>query len=174
LRTGRPNACNLCHLDKSLDWTAQNLFAWYKIPPEDLSLEDKSVAASILWALKGDAGQRALIAWHMGWTPAREISGDSWLAPFLATLLKDPYAAVRYLAGRSLKRLPGYDTFSYDYIATADAVRHASELAFDLWTKTAKPIANASLLLENDGSLSRGAVEALLRSRNNRVLDLQE
>ncbi len=32
LQTGRPNACNLCHLDKSLRWTAQNLFAWYGIP----------------------------------------------------------------------------------------------------------------------------------------------
>src|SRR5438128_11469003 len=53
LQTGRPNACNLCHLDKSLGWTAQNLFAWYKIPPEELSLEDKAIAASILWALKG-------------------------------------------------------------------------------------------------------------------------
>ena len=25
LATGRPNACNLCHLDKTLDWTAEQL-----------------------------------------------------------------------------------------------------------------------------------------------------
>src|SRR6266571_622587 len=174
LQTGRPNACNLCHLDKSLDWTAQNLFAWYKIPRDDLSLEDKSIAASILWALKGDAGQRALITWHMGWTPAREISNDSWMAPYLATLLPDPYAAVRYIAGRSLTRLPGYHNFSYDYVAAPDALRRSSDLALDLWTKTAKPVANASLLLEKDGRLIQGAVESLQQSRNNRVLDLQE
>jgi len=174
LQTGRPNACNLCHLDKSLDWTAQNLFAWYKILPEELPLEDKTIAASILWALRGDAGQRALIAWHMGWTPAREISDDSWFAPYLAALLEDPYAAVRYIAGRSLKRLPAYGNFSYDYIAAPDALRRSSDLALDLWTKTAKPVANASLLLEKDGRLSQGAVESLQQSRNNRALDLQE
>jgi Cytochrome c554 and c-prime len=26
---GRPNACNLCHLDRSLGWTARTLDAWY-------------------------------------------------------------------------------------------------------------------------------------------------
>ena len=25
LETGRPNACNLCHLDKTLEWTANAL-----------------------------------------------------------------------------------------------------------------------------------------------------
>src|SRR4030095_924696 len=27
--TGRPNACNLCHLDRSLDWTARTLAKWW-------------------------------------------------------------------------------------------------------------------------------------------------
>ena len=174
LQTGRPNACNLCHLDKSLEWTGQNLFAWYKIPLEDLTLEDKTIAASILWALKGDAGQRALIAWHMGWAPAREISNDAWMVPYLATLLEDPYAAVRYIAGRSLKRLAGYGDFSYDYIGAPDALRRSGALAFELWTKTAKPVANAALLLDKDGRLNQATVESLQQSRNNRVLDLQE
>jgi hypothetical protein len=110
----------------------------------------------------------------MGWTPARLISNDSWIAPYLATLLQDPYAAVRYIAGRSLKRLPGFEQFSYDYIAAPDALRRSSELALGLWTKTANPPANASLLLEKDGRLSQAAVESLRQSRNDRVLDLQE
>ena len=63
----------------------------------------------LLWLLRGDAGQRALIAWSMGWTPAREASGAGWMAPFLSTLLIDPYAAIRYIAGRSLRRLPEYE-----------------------------------------------------------------
>src|SRR5262249_3186741 len=29
LKTGRPNACNLCHLDQTLKWTAQHLSEWY-------------------------------------------------------------------------------------------------------------------------------------------------
>jgi len=174
LQTGRPNSCNLCHLDKTLDWTAQNLSAWYKISPPDLPAEDKSVAASILWALKGDAGQRALIAWHMGWQPARETSGDSWLAPYLATLIQDPYAAVRYIASRSLKRLPAYESFSYDYIAAPDELHRAGTRALELWKNSAKPSANTALLLEKDGHLEEGAMEALLKSRNNRAVDLHE
>lgn len=174
LQTGRPNACNLCHLDKTLDWTAQRLSAWYKIPPVELSPEETTVAASVLWTLKGDAGQRALTAWHMGWKPAQEISNDSWLAPYLAVLIEDPYSAVRYIAGRSLKRLPGYDNFVCDFLAPPDELHRSSTRASEIWTKTAKPVANASLLLDKDGHLEKSAVETLLKSRNNRVVQLDE
>jgi predicted CXXCH cytochrome family protein len=175
LRTGRPNACNLCHLDKTLEWTGQTLTTWYKTPTEELTDEDKTVAASILWALKGDAGQRALIAWHMGWKPAQEASHLSWLAPYLATLLEDPYPVVRYIAARSLKELPGFETFSYDYVATgARDLRASHERALGIWERTAKPEGNPSLLLERNGVLDRDALEALLKNRNNRTLELFE
>src|SRR5207248_2106695 len=118
--------------------------------------------------------QRALIAWHMGWQPARAASGDSWLAPYLATLLDDPYAAVRYIASRSLKRLPAYESFSYDYIAAGDELHRASARALELWKNTPRPPANTVLLLKKDGQLEEGAVQALLKSRNNRPLDLHE
>ena len=59
---------------------------------------EESTAAAVLWLLSGDAGQRPLIAWHMGWAPALEASGRDWLAPYLLTqhwndfgeLLRDP------------------------------------------------------------------------------------
>ena len=89
---GRPNACNLCHLDKSHEWTANYLSEWYGYPAADLPAEDSSTAASLLQLLGGDAGQRALIASHMGWTPAQEASGTGWFAPFLAELLNDDYS----------------------------------------------------------------------------------
>jgi predicted CXXCH cytochrome family protein len=175
LETGRPNACNLCHLDKTLEWTAQSLSAWYNIPAEKLSVEDKSVAASVLWALKGDAGQRALIAWHMGWQPAQEASHTSWLAPYLGTLLEDPYPAVRYIAARSLKTLPGFDTFSYDYLTPkGEDSPSPRERALDIWERTAKPGGNPSLLLEHNGALERDELEALLKLRNNRTVELSE
>ncbi|GIT38390.1 MAG: hypothetical protein Ct9H300mP7_3110 [Verrucomicrobiota bacterium] len=34
--------------------------------------------------LKGDAGQRAIAAWHMGWEPARKVSGGNWQGPWLS------------------------------------------------------------------------------------------
>src|SRR4029434_5840314 len=46
LKTGRPNACNLCHLDKTLDWTARKLSEWYGQPAVDLSPEHQTHAAA--------------------------------------------------------------------------------------------------------------------------------
>jgi len=54
-------------------------------------------------------------------------------------------------------------------------IHGAALLAVWLWQDySAKPVANACLLLEKDGRLSPGAVESLQQSRNNRVLDLQQ
>src|SRR4029077_18990255 len=96
LDTGRPNACNLCHLDKTLAWTAEYLERWYATPKPQLGDEEQSVAASLLWLLKGDAGQRAIVAQSLGWAPAQQASGTGWIAPYLALFLDDPYDAVRY------------------------------------------------------------------------------
>jgi predicted CXXCH cytochrome family protein len=38
-RVGRPNACNLCHLDRSHEWTANYLSEWYGYPPAELSAD---------------------------------------------------------------------------------------------------------------------------------------
>ena len=66
LDTGRPNACNQCHLDRTLDWTADYLESWHGTSRPNLSDDERQIAASVLWALKGDAAQRALMAWSMG------------------------------------------------------------------------------------------------------------
>lgn len=174
LRTGRPNACNLCHLDKSLGWTAQTLSAWYGTPVADLSLEEKTIAASVLWALKGDAGQRALIAWHLGWGPAQETSGRAWMPPYLAALLDDPYPAVRYIASRSLTRLPGYEHFPYDHLAAPDELRRSRERALDIWATAPRPSPNWSLLLDNAGRLRQDELKTLQQLRNNQIIELHE
>ncbi len=97
------------------------------------------------------------------------------MAPYLATLLEDPYPVVRYIAARSLKELPGFETFSYDYITTTPGELRASrERALDIWGQTTKPAGNPSLLLESNGALERDALEALLKTRNNRTLELFE
>src|SRR6266850_510692 len=72
LGTARPNACNLCHLDKTLAWTADALSQWYATPTPALNGDDRGVAASLLWLLRGDAGQRAIVAQSMGWAPAQQ------------------------------------------------------------------------------------------------------
>ena len=69
----------------------------------------------MLWLLRGDAGQRALIAWSMGWPPAQRASGTSWMAPSLSVLMNDPYEAVRFIAHRSLRSLPGFADFAFAF-----------------------------------------------------------
>jgi len=103
LEVGRPDACSLCHLDRELGWTAEWLERWYgRAIPE--SLRDApfaEVPAAVVWLLAGDAGQRALAAWHMG------DGGDPGRAALLLELFDDPYPAVRLVALRSVARLLG-------------------------------------------------------------------
>ena len=41
LKTGRVNACNLCHINKSLSWTNEHLAEWYNQKPAELNTEAK-------------------------------------------------------------------------------------------------------------------------------------
>jgi hypothetical protein len=132
-KVGRPNACNLCHLDRTLAWTAQHLKQWYSTAAPVLDEEQRNISAMVLWALKGDAGQRALAAWHLGWEPAVDISGDHWQAPFLAALLDDPYLAVRFMARRSLRKMPEFQDFQYDFLGPAAEVDAAFGQALQIW-----------------------------------------
>ena len=76
LETGRPNACNLCHLDKPLEWTSQYLEEWYGTPRAPLDQDQQRIAASVLWSISGDAGQRALAALEHGLVPSAGGLGD--------------------------------------------------------------------------------------------------
>ncbi len=114
----QPNGCNLCHLDKSLGWTSQWMETWYGRPPVELDSEEQTVAAGLLWMMRGDAAQRVIAAWHVGWGPAREASGSNWQAPLLARLLDDSYSAIRWVAWQSLKTLPGFGSLKYNFVGT--------------------------------------------------------
>lgn len=174
LGAGRPNACNLCHLDRTLEWTARHLTAWYGQPPVALSAEQRSISAAVRAFLKGDAGQRALIAWHLGWEPAREASGSQWMIPYLAEGLKDPYSAVRHIAHRALLRVdPSAARVPYDFVGSeADRVQ-ASQAVLELWPGGTSQ-SPAALLLNADGSLNSEAFHRLLEQRDHRSIDLQE
>jgi hypothetical protein len=149
LDTGRPNACNLCHLDKTLAWTADALSRWYATPAPALADDDRTVAASLMGLLRGDAGQRAIVAQSMGWAPAQQASGTGWLTPYLALLQKDSYDAVRYIASRSLRSLP---PFRPDQL----------------------PRGNPQLLIRSDGTFDAEIVNRLVRRRNNRRVVYRE
>lgn len=177
LETGRPNACNLCHLDKSLEWTSQHLSSWFGQPLPPLSADQAEVAASISWALEGDAGQRALAAWSLGWQPALEASGDGWQAPFLGHLLNDPYAAVRYVAQRSLRRLPAFEGLQYDYVGPSSERAKARGAVIDRWLQLPwdpDGFRGPQVLMSFDGNLRTEAIGRLSSRRNDRPVALGE
>ncbi len=176
VESGRPNACNQCHLDRTLEWTAANLEAWFGTPPPELSEEERVVSATVLWLLRGDAVQRALAAWTLGWEPAQHASGTDWMAPFLAELLRDPYDAVRYTAGRSLRRVPGFEDLETDYMGDAAAQAGARNEVLKRWEGRPAPSAEVApaLLLEETGELRRETVQALLERRDDRPISLLE
>jgi hypothetical protein len=149
LDTGRPNACNLCHLDKTLAWAAEYLEQWYRIPTPALDADQQSVAAAVLTLLKGDAGQRAIVAQSLGWAPAQQASGTGWMAPYLALMQQGSYDAVRHIATRSRATLPPF-------------------------RRDALPRNNRELLLNADGAFDAETVNRLVRARDNRRVAYRE
>jgi hypothetical protein len=188
VKVGRPNACNLCHLDRTLAWTSRHLDQWYSIAPPDLDEDQAHISAIVMWALKGDAGQRALAAWHMGWAPAVQVSGDHWQAPFLASLLDDPYLAVRFIARRSLRKLPGFEDFQYDFLGPAPHVEAAFARGLQIWRdgisagnlskdpgRGRSPLRFAdTVLLSPEGTLDWTVLDRLKSARDDRPVSLAE
>lgn len=178
LETGRPNACNLCHLDQTLEWSSDHLNQWYDQPKPPLNLENRRIAASVLWLLKGDAGLRALTAWHYGWSEAKQASGEGWQAPILARLLEDPYSAVRYISERSLKTYDGMEALDYDFLADPESWKASKDNALAEWKSNQSEInsldAPQRVLFRSSAEFDERLIQAMLAKRVNRSMDLQE
>jgi hypothetical protein len=174
---GRPNACNQCHLDKTLAWTAEHLEVNYGIAQPVLSGDERAVSASLLWLLRGHAGQRALAAWTMGWESARQTGGGDWLAPYLSQLLVDPYDAVRLVAHRALRRQPGFSDFVYDALSAPAIRAQTAQRALAIWERIGRNenlTTGDSVLIQESGELDRLRIRKLLAQRDNRRVTFRE
>jgi predicted CXXCH cytochrome family protein len=123
LGTGKPHACNLCHLDKSLGWTKTELAKWpngAKNGAGALSAEEEAIAYSVLVLTQGDARSRAVVAGAFSNPDAIRAAGSDWTGSMLVRLAeRERYPAVRYLLHRALAG----KTPDYDHLAPADAQR---------------------------------------------------
>jgi predicted CXXCH cytochrome family protein len=174
--TGRPTACSLCHLDKPLGWVADTLAAWYGQRPPELDDDRRRTAESVRLLLAGDAGQRALVAWSMGWSAAQRASGSDWMAPHVIDRLNDRYAAVRAVAFRSLRTLPSFQRFAYDYTGPAAERAAAAERALATW-RASRPNGappRPEVLLGGGGALLEQAWDRLTAERDDRDMFLAE
>lgn len=102
----RPNACNLCHLEKPEAWAAQQSAAWYGPKPR-FRLERpvaETAPSGAVFALAGDAAVRAVTAAALGRAESSELA-PALRRQLLTELGRDDYAAVRSIAERSLRRV---------------------------------------------------------------------
>ncbi len=175
LKAGRPNACNLCHLDKSLGWAAQHLSDWYGQPVPEMPEEEKRISSAVRLLLSGDTGQRALAAFSLGWEPALEASGRDWEAPLLASTLEDRYAAIRFISYRSLTHLPGFAAFPFDFESSPEERQAARERALDLWRAGAAALGQHEATLTGPGPrIDTNTFSRLLKQRDDRPVHLRE
>jgi len=171
-RYGRPNSCNLCHLDRTVDWSQRLLAEWYGQPGGTATLEEKTIAGSVHLLLTGDAAQRVFAVTAMGWEPAQIASGTDWMAPYLAQMLEDPYTAIRRVAHKSLRTLPGYADFEYDFLTDEAGRADAHRRALARWqgSRADQP----AVLIDPDRGLDRDAFTRLLARRNERPIAINE
>lgn len=179
-KTGRPNGCQLCHLDQTVEWTAGHLHAWYGHEIPEFSADEKQVAAAIRWTLTGDAGQRAVVGFNMGWKPAQEASGYDWLPPFLAQLMRDDYDVVRMVGYRSLRQTPGYEDIRFDFVAPPAQRQAVIDEVLARWERQQEErrgqrgVASSELLLNAEGGLDRERFRRLNLLKNRRPVVLLE
>jgi predicted CXXCH cytochrome family protein len=105
---GRPHACTLCHLDRSLAWSAAQLdHLWgadeerYRPPTQRHDRAPVDLPDGIASILSGDAVQRAVYA-AAGPGAAEALARDGFWRAHLLVTLGDGYPAVRWLALQSL------------------------------------------------------------------------
>ncbi|MDB4474800.1 cytochrome c3 family protein, partial [Opitutaceae bacterium] len=177
IETGRPNACNLCRLDETLEWTADHLKQWYGQEKPEFEADDRNIAAAVNWLLKGDAGQRAVVTWNMSRPEAQAASGTDWMYPVLSLNLNDPYAAVRFITHATLRDLPGMEDFEYEYVGDESVTRPRVKVAYEKWFNEIKPRHlefEPSTLLQPNGLFQPGEVARLLNLRDDRPIFLAE
>jgi len=104
---GRPNACNQCHVDRSVAWAEREtarLWGGDAAPVARLSGVEPGYAAGIIGLTAGDPLQRSMAARHIRrGLKRREQSARAWAPHLIATMREDDYPAVRRFAAQAMK-----------------------------------------------------------------------
>lgn len=172
---GVPNACNQCHVDRSLTWTADVLTGWQHDTDPALTETDE-IPIVIEHALAGHALQRALAFEQLGDSDSFPLAGAEWRSRILIAGLSDPYESVRLLAWQALQQLPGFADGSFDFIADEqtrqEQVRVLVQLQNRLQTQSSR--AQLASLLHVEPEQIPQAIERLLQRQNSVRISINE
>ncbi|HET8678356.1 MAG TPA: hypothetical protein VFO63_21320 [Blastocatellia bacterium] len=135
---GVPNACNQCHLDRSVNWAiaASKAFWPERFETAQASHDEQFNLPEGPRALfAGDALARALAAEAMGGGP--EKPDPAWAGPYLIEAFEDNYPIVRFFAANSLSRGP-WNLPKPDYLASAGERRARIEAWRQIFSPAAR------------------------------------
>ena len=172
-----PNACNQCHVDRSLAWTAEHLHDWYDQPMPSLTDDQTELSATLVELLGGHGLNRALAAWTLGWPTARQASPGPWSVPFLIRALDDSYPAVRLIAYQALRKFPEFSEFQFDYLALAKVRRNQIDLIERKWKERVAgdvSIPKGAFPVAPDGQPLTKEIDRLLREQDPSKLFVSE
>lgn len=174
LKTGRPNGCAMCHLDKNIGWVGDHLTEWYGQEPLQLSPFARGTASSLVNYLIGDAGIRAVYAAGFAWEPAREASGSDWMAPYLILGLTDEYDAIRLIAKRTLQTLPGYENVEIDEFADPAKRIEAVNRLLAEFKQAGRLKPRPELLIDQNGTIDFRKAAEMFNARDQTPIFLSE
>jgi predicted CXXCH cytochrome family protein len=179
-RHDMPEACTLCHTDRTASWAAEETARQYGSaapmdPPADRSFH---IAESVRTLLGGDVVQRAVAvnALTREASYATSAAARLWAVPFLLLVMEDRYPAIRHFAYRGLSSLcrraeavvPGAREASrlpaFDYLADTPARSAALQRWWSWWRALDKrriPHPGPAVPLDHDLMPVRSEVTAL-------------
>ncbi|MCA9209912.1 MAG: ammonia-forming cytochrome c nitrite reductase subunit c552, partial [Planctomycetales bacterium] len=113
IESNHPNACNLCHTDRSIDWTTEHLTQWYgaKFSEDKISksYSNRTEAVARGWMNSDNEAVRLVGA------DAACRANDRSLLPSILRILDDPYLLNRQFAAMGIERLLGIQLDEYGY-----------------------------------------------------------
>lgn len=125
LEANQPNACNMCHVEQSIDWTLQFLGEWYGLQP-DANLRNTAAVSYSNPAIEqsySDRSQPAALGWLQSSHSATRLVGadvllkakSAWALPALLRTLDDPYLQNRQFTVQRLRDYFEIDPARYGY-----------------------------------------------------------
>ena len=88
------------------------------------------------------------------------------MAPYLAEQLTDTYDVVRFIGYHSLKDLPEFADFEYDFVGPKKSREQKSRDAMKIWKALAeRPSPSKSLLIDQQGGLMKERFQAIRKQR---------
>jgi len=130
LSAAAPNACNLCHLDRSIEWTAHQLVRWGKplvLDPAWAPLYGGSLSKPVgpVWLASSDAPTRVVASQAYARTP---LPLGRAALPSLLPQLDDPHANNRAFASFAIGRIRRRPLQLSEYDPTADPAERARQI----------------------------------------------